>query len=167
MPAEISINGDGVPNALCDITNSSYDVTKDARTARRLKLLQKRKLTDLGEGEVTQQDGVNVQSLGATLPLSGRSKRRCLKKDVVGSTASNIKTTQLEECTAGMPIKIVSTENTISQATYCDSQVTFQPNVKQSNNRLKSDRATNIINSSVTSTAITVDSDSEGYSFIF
>ncbi|CAF1905864.1 unnamed protein product [Brassica napus] len=125
MREDISI--DGNPNALRDITNSSINITKDARTERRLKLLQKRNKTNLGITEVSQSEIVNVQSVGATQPVSARQ---------------------------------IEGENTISQGTYCDSQVTFQPTVKENNCHPKSSRATNLINSVVTSTAITVDSDS-------
>ena len=66
---EINISGDRLPNALRDITNLSNNITKDARTERHLKLLQKRKKTELGSPEVTQSQIVNVQSVGATLPV--------------------------------------------------------------------------------------------------
>lgn len=70
MREDISI--DGNPNALRDITNSSINITKDARKERRLKLLQKRNKTNLGITEVSQSEIVNVQFVGATQPVSAR-----------------------------------------------------------------------------------------------
>ncbi|CAN6829516.1 unnamed protein product, partial [Brassica oleracea] len=124
---ETNISGERLPDALRDITNSSNNITKDARTERRLKLLQKRKNAEFGSPEVTQSEIVNVQSVGSTLPGSARS---------------------------------IDGANNISQATNGDSQVTFQPTVKESNTGPISSTPTNLLISEYTSTAITVDSDS-------
>ncbi|CAN7106196.1 unnamed protein product, partial [Brassica rapa subsp. narinosa] len=127
---ETNISGDRLPDALRDITNSSNNITKDARTERRLKLLQKRKNAEFGSRSVTQSEIVNVQSVGSTLPGSARSidgesntaknKRRRLEKAELERMLCAGQKFQLPNCTAGNSKKISNPSNNISQATNGD-----------------------------------------------
>ncbi|CAH8337244.1 unnamed protein product [Eruca vesicaria subsp. sativa] len=210
MREDINISGDATTDALRDITNSSNNITRDARTERRLKLLQKRNKTELGIPVLTQSEVVNVQSVVASQPKSTRQSdrekscsvknktRRCEKTDLgipvvtqsevvndqsVGATqsgsifshidqgSSNIyleeqsssvknKRRRWEETECEVHPVDIDSEYTRSQATYCDSQVTYQSTVKERNTGPIFARATNISHSVLTSTAINVDSDS-------